>query len=231
MLVGFGADLLYDQKAMRPTWDSPASVAMLNYYVELFKTMPPDAQTMTGGMSARFAADGRAATVVHFLDLMYSGFEDPKASKVVGKFRYTLLPTQIPSRPHAMAADANGIGIYALSEHKAEAFKLLSETLSAKGIKAAVLKAYPEFPSMRVSVLNDPEVIKTRPGLYQGMLLVAREKVYLFSLPEIKEWAQLVDVACDSILEAATGQKPVAEALKSGQARMVDIFKRAGYIK
>jgi ABC-type glycerol-3-phosphate transport system substrate-binding protein len=231
MLVGFGGDLLYDPKTMRPTWDSPASAAMLKYYIELFKTMPPDAQTMTGGLSARFAASGRAATIVHFLDLMYSAFEDPKSSKVVGKFGYALLPTQIPSRPHAMAADANGIGIYALSQHKTEAFKLLAETLSARGIKTAVLKNYPEFPSMRVSVLNDPEVIKTRPALYQAMLQTTREKVYLFSLPEIKEWAQLVDVACDSILEAATGQKSTDQALKDGQARMVDIFTQAGYIK
>ncbi len=231
MLVAFGADLLYDPKTMRPTWDSPESVAMLKYYVELFKTMPSDAQTMTGGMSARFAAQGRAATAVHWLDLMYSGFEDPKASKVVGKFAYTLLPTQIPSRPHAMGADANGIGIYALSQHKTEAFKLLAETLSTKGVKDFVLKNYPEFPSMRVSVLNDPGVIKTRSGLYQAMLMVTREKSYLFSFPEIKEWAQLVDIACDSILEASTGQKTVEQALKDGQKRMVDIFKRAGYIK
>jgi multiple sugar transport system substrate-binding protein len=231
MLEAFGADLLYDQRTMRPTWDSAASAAMLKYYVELFKTMPPDAQTMTGGMSARFAASGRAATIVHFLDLMYSAFEDPKSSKVVGKFGYALLPTQVPTRPHAMVADANGIGIYALSQHKAEAFKLLAETLSARGIKTAVLKNYPEFPSMRVSVLNDPEVIKSRPGLYQAMLQTTREKVYLFSLPEIKEWAQLVDVACDSILEAATGQKSTDQALKDGQAHMVEIFTQAGYIK
>jgi multiple sugar transport system substrate-binding protein len=231
MLVAFGADLLFDPKTMRPTWNSAESAALLKYYVEFFKTMPPDVQTMTGGMSARFAAGGRSATIIHFLDLMYSSFEDPKASKVVGKFGYTLLPTQIQSRPHATVADANGIGVYALSEHKADAFKLLANTLSAQGIKTAVLKHYPEFPSMRTSVLTDPSVIQTRPGLYQAMGLMTREKVYLFALPEIKEWAQLVDVASDSILEAATNQKSVDQALNDGQERMVDIFKRAGYIK
>jgi multiple sugar transport system substrate-binding protein len=231
ILVGFGANLLYDAKTMRPSWNSPESVSALKYYVDLYKTMPADAQTMTGGMSARFAAGGRSATIVHFLDLMYSSFEDPKASKVVGKFGYVLLPTQVASRPHATAADANGIGVYALSEHKAEAFKLLANTLSADGIKAAVLKYYPEFPSMRRSILNDPQVIRTRPALYRAMGLITSEKVYLFALPEIREWAQLVDVASDSILEAATGQKSVEQAASEGQNRMVDIFKRAGYIK
>jgi hypothetical protein len=84
---------------------------------------------------------------------------------------------------------------------------------------------------MRMSTLTDPEVVKGRPALYEAMALAAREKVYLVSLPELKEWTQLVDIACDSAIEAATGQKPADQALKDGQARMVEVFKRAGYIK
>ena len=187
-------------------------------------------ENMSGGESARFTARGQVATIVHFLDLQYSTFEDPKASKVVGKFAYTLLPTQLPARPHALVVDANGIGIYGLSQHKAEAYRILSETLSTKGLKE-VVKNYPEYPAMRMSTLTDPEVVKGRPALYDAMALAAREKVYLVSLPELKEWAQLVDIACDSVIEAATGQKGIDQALKDGQGRMVDVFKRAGYIK
>ena len=230
MLVGFGVEPLYNPKTMRPTWDSPGSAELLKYYVELFKTMPPGIENMSGGESARFTARGQVATIVHFLDLQYSTFEDPKASKVVGKFAYTLLPTQLPARPHALVVDANGIGIYGLSQHKAEAYRILSETLSTKGLKE-VVKNYPEYPAMRMSTLTDPEVVKGRPALYDAMALAAREKVYLVSLPELKEWAQLVDIACDSVIEAATGQKGVDQALKDGQGRMVDVFKRAGYIK
>jgi ABC-type glycerol-3-phosphate transport system substrate-binding protein len=140
------------------------------------------------------------------------------------------MPTQIPARPHAVAVDANGIGIYGLSQHKAEALKLLSETLSTKGLKE-VVKVYPEYPAMRTSILTDPEVVKGRPALYDAMAMTTREKVHLVSLPELKEWPQLVDIACDSVIEAASGQKPAEQSLKDGQDRMVEVFKRAGYIK
>jgi multiple sugar transport system substrate-binding protein len=230
MLIAFGVEPLYDPKTMQPTWNSPGSSELLKYYVELFKTMPPGIQNMSGGETAKFTARGQVATIVHFLDLQYETFEDPKGSKVVGKFAYTLMPTQVAARPHAMAVDANGIGIYGLSQHKAEAFKLLSETLSAKGLKE-VVKVYPEYPAMRTSVLTDPEVMKGRPALYDAMALTTREKVYLVSLPDLKEWSQLVDIACDSVIEAASGQKPAEQSLKDGQDRMVEVFKRAGYIK
>jgi multiple sugar transport system substrate-binding protein len=230
LLTAFGADLLYNTKTMQPTWDSAQSLAALKYYVELFRTMPTGIQNMSGGESAKFTAQGNVATIIHFLDLQYSTFEDAKASKVVGKFAYTLLPTQLASRPHAMAVDANGIGIYGLSQNKAAAFRLLSQTLSTRGLKE-VVKVYPEYPAMRASVLTDPAVVNNRPALYQAMGMVVREKIYMFSPPELKEWSQLVDIACDSIIEAASGQKTAEQSLKDGQARMVDVFKRAGYMK
>lgn len=231
MLLAFGADLLYNQKTMRPTWDSPESTAMLKYYVELFKTMPPGVENMTGGEVGQFAAQGRVAMIIHPLDLMYAVFENPRSSRVVGQFQYALLPTQVLSRPHAALVQANGIGVYGLSEHKADAFKLLAATLSSKGIKDEVMKVFPEFPSMRRSVLRDPEVVRARPWLYQAISMFAREKVYTVGFPPLKEWPQIVDIASDSIIAAATGQGTVEQVLKDGQAAMVAIFRQGGYIK
>lgn len=231
MLLAFGADLIYNQKTMRPTWDSPESTSMLKYYVELFKTMPPGVENMTGGEVGQFAAQGRVAMIIHPLDLMYAVFENPRSSRVVGRFQYALLPTQVLSRPHAVLVQANGIGIYGLSERKAEAFRLLAATLSSKGIKEEVMKVFPEFPSMRRSVLRDPDVVRARPWLYQAISMFAREKVYTVGFPPLKEWPQLVDIASDSIIAAATGQGTVEQALKDGQSAMVAVFRQAGYIK
>jgi multiple sugar transport system substrate-binding protein len=230
MLAAFGADLLYNPKTMRPTWDSAPSAELLRYYVELFKTMPPGIQNMSGGESAKFTARGGVATIVHFLDLQYSTFEDPKGSRVAGQFAYAPMPTQLPARPHAIVVDANGIGVYGLSANKAAAYRILSETLSTKG-SMEVVKTYPEYPSMRLSVLRNSEVSKERPALFEAMATAAQQKTFMVSPPELKEWSQLVDIACDSVIEAATGQKPVEAALKDGQGRMVEVFKRAGYIK
>jgi ABC-type glycerol-3-phosphate transport system substrate-binding protein len=170
------------------------------------------------------------ATVLTVLDIMYSIFEDQKTSKVVGKFAYSLLPTQIASRPHAMAVDANGIGVYSLSARKAGAFKLLAETLSTRGLKE-VIKDYPEYPAMRLSVLNDPQVRRSRPALYQAMSVASTAKMFRFSFPQLKEWPQLVDLAQDAVLAAINGQKTPEQALGEAQTQMVEIFKGAGYIK
>ncbi|MDR7417685.1 MAG: extracellular solute-binding protein [Armatimonadota bacterium] len=230
ILVAFGADLLFNPKTMRPTYDSPESLAALKYYTDLYKTMPPGSDNMTGGESTRFAAQGRVSTVLTVLDIMYSIFEDQKTSKVVGKFAYALLPTQMASRPHAMAVDANGIGIYSLSPRKAAAFRLLSETLSTRGLKE-VIKEYPEYPAMRLSILNDPQVRGAKPALYQAMSLASTAKMYRFSFPQLPEWPQLVDLAQDAVLAAVNGQKTPEQALADAQAQMVEIFKRAGHIK
>jgi multiple sugar transport system substrate-binding protein len=230
ILVAFGADLLFNPQTMRPTYNSAESLAALKYYTDLYKTMPPGSDNMTGGESTRFAAQGRVATVLTVLDIMYSIFEDAKTSKVAGKFAYSLLPTQMTSRPHAMAVDANGIGIYSLSARKAQAFRLLSETLSTRGLKE-VIKDYPEYPAMRLSVLNDPAVRRSKPALYDAMNLASTATVHRFSFPQLPEWPQLVDLAQDAVLAAVNGQKSPEQALNDAQAQMVDIFRRAGHIK
>jgi multiple sugar transport system substrate-binding protein len=230
VLVAYGADLIYNEKTMKPTANSPESIAAAKYYVELRKYMQAGTETHTGGGAERVMAADRGAMAMDALDNMLSLLPDPKLSKVVGKMAYTLLPTQIPSRPHAHVADANGAGIYALSAHKEETFKLLAKVLSTEGTKE-LMKEYPALVPMRTSVINDPEVKKSYPEVFEAMNLVIKGKPYTTFVPPLKEWLQAQDIVESGMSAAMAGQKSAEDAMNEAQEKLVELFKRAGYLK
>ena len=230
ILVAYGADLIYNQKTMQPTVNSKESIAAAKYYVELHKYMPPGTETHTGGGAQRVMAADRGALSIDALDNMLSVLPVEKVSKVVGKVSYALLPTQIDSRPHAHVADANGPGIYALSTHKEEAFKLLAKVLSTEGTKE-LMKEYPALVPMRASVVEDPEIRKNFPQVFEAMNLVIKGKPYTTFVPPLKEWIQAQDIVEAGLSAAMAGQKSAEDAMNEAQGKVVELFKRAGYIK
>ena len=118
------------------------------------------------------------------LDNMLSVLPVAKLSKIVGKVSYAMLPTQDPSRPHANVADANGLAIYALTQHKDEAFKLATAVLNTQGTKQ-VMKEYPALIPMRSSVVHDPEVRKDYPGVFNAMNTFLNGKPYTAFIPPL----------------------------------------------
>jgi multiple sugar transport system substrate-binding protein len=230
ILIAFGADLIYNTKTMQPTANSPESIAAVKYYVELHKYMQPGTETVTGGGAERVMASGRGAMAMDALDNMLSVLPVAKLSQIVGKVSYALLPTQVPARPHANVGDANGLAIYALTQHKAEAFKLATAVLNTQGTKT-VMKEYPALVPMRTSVVNDPEVQKDYPDVFTAMNLMIKGKPYTVFIPPLKEWIQTQDIYEQGLSAAMSGQQSVEDALNGVQAKEIELFKRAGYIK
>lgn len=230
ILVAFGADLIYNPKTMQPTANSPQSIAAAKYYVELHKYMQPGTETVTGGGAERVMASGRGAMAMDALDNMLSVLPVAKLSQIVGKVNYALLPTQVPARPHANVGDANGLAFYALTQHKAEAYKLATAVLNTQGTKA-VMKEYPALVPMRTSVVNDPEVRSNYPDVFAAMSLMLKGKPYTVFIPPLKEWIQTQDIYEQALSAAMSGQQSVEDALNGAQGKEVELFKRAGYIK
>jgi len=230
ILIAFGADLIYNPKTMQPTANSPQSIAAVKYYVELHKYMQPGTETVTGGGAERVMASGRGAMAMDALDNMLSVLPVAKLSQIVGKVNYALLPTQVPARPHANVGDANGLAFYALTQHKAEAYKLATAVLNTQGTKA-VMKEYPALVPMRTSVVNDPEVRSSYPDVFAAMSLMLKGKPYTVFIPPLKEWIQTQDIYEQALSAAMSGQQSVEDALNGAQAKEVELFKRAGYIK
>src|SRR5690348_6729231 len=230
ILVAFGADLVYDPKTMKPTANSPQSLAAVKYYVALHKYMQPGTETVTGGGAERVMAAGRGAMAMDALDNMLSVLPVAKMSKIVGKVNYAMLPTQVASRPHANVGDANGLAIYALTQHKAEAFKLATAVLSTQGTKQ-VMKEYPALVPMRASVIHDPEVRTNYANVFNSMTTFLNGKPYTVFIPPLKEWIQAQDIYEQGLSAALSGQQSVEDALNGAQAKVVDFFKRQGYVK
>jgi len=230
VLVAFGADLIYNQKTMQPTVNSKESIAAAKYYTELHKYQQAGSEGHTGGGAQRVMAADRCALTMDALDNILSVAEDAKVSKIVGKVGYTLLPTQIAARPHAHVADANGPGIYGLSQHKNEAIKLLATVLSTNGTKE-LMKEYPALVPMRTSVINDPEVKEKYPKMVEAMNAVIKGKPWTVFAPPLKEWVQAQEIVESALSSALAGQKSPEEAMNEAQGKVTELFKRAGYLK
>lgn len=230
VLVAFGADLIYNQKTMVPTVNSKESIAAAKYFVGLHKYQQPGSEGHTGGGTQRVMAAGRCALTMDALDNPLSLVEDPKISKIVGKVKYALLPTQVASRPHAHVADANGPGIYALSTHKDATFKLLAKTLSTEGTKE-LMKEYPALVPMRASVIEDPQIAKDYPLVVSAMSIVIKGKPWTVFIPPLKEWIQAQEMVETALSAAIAGQKTPEAAMNEAQGKVVELFKRSNYIK
>ncbi len=230
VLVAFGADLIYNQATMQPTVNSNESIAAAKYYAELHKYQQPGSETHSGGGTQRVFAADRCALTMDALDNILSVAEVPNLSKIVGKVGYTLLPTQVPSRPHAHVADANGPGIYALSQHGDQAFQLLARVLSTEGTKE-LMKEYPALVPMRASVINDPQIKKDYPKMVEAMNAVITRKPWTIFVPPLKEWVQAQEIVENALSATLAGQKTPEDAMNEAQAKVVELFKRAGYIK
>jgi len=230
ILVAFGADLIYNQKTMMPTVNSPASIAAASYYVELHKYMQAGTENQSGGPTQRLMGDGRGAMTIDSLDDMLAVLPDPTVSKVVGKVTYALLPSQDPTRPHANVADGNGLGIYGLTTHRDMAFKFAAQVLSPKGTKL-IMKYYPALVPMRRSVVNDPDIRKQSPDVFRAMNLYINSKPWTVYVPPLKEWIQAQDIVETAMSAAMAGQQSAQDAMNGAQAKVVDLFRSAGYIK
>jgi len=126
--------------------------------------------------------------------------------------------------------DANGLAIYSLTQHRDAAFKLATAVLNTQGVKQ-VMKEYPALVPMRASVIHDPEVRTNYAPVFNAMSTFLNGKPYTVFIPPLKEWVQAQDIYEQALSAAMSGQQSVEDALNGAQAKVVDLFKRQGYIK
>ncbi|HVZ43532.1 MAG TPA: sugar ABC transporter substrate-binding protein [Ramlibacter sp.] len=226
---------LYDPKTMVPTWNSPENKAAGKYYVELGKTLPPGHVNMTSGESMTQFDKGRVAMIIEFYSrTLFLG--DPKNSSIAGKFDYALLPTEKPQFPHATIVSMNSIGVYSKSKNKEAAATMLQRLTSKQvALQWAVHEpdslfraGNPLFP--KASVFNDERVLKKFPALKLVAHTLEGKDVDAFDHPRLPEYAEAIDICANSLSQAFAG-KPVDATFDEAQAKMVQLFKRSGYVK
>lgn len=227
--VAFGADVIMTP-AMRPTFNSPESIAAGKFYVSLAKFQPPGHINMTSGEATSIFAAGHAAVQIEFTDRIVAMVLDPQQSKVADKVGLTLSPSKegVVGREHASVFSLNGLGIYGLSKNKEAAYKLLERFLSPENQKKVAIK-YKEYLPSRYSSLSDPEVLANHPEA--KILEEIARRGYPFTHPLFEGYAASLDIANTAINEALTGNKSVEEAYNAAQKELIDLFTELGYLK
>ncbi len=227
-LKAFGADI-YDSETMMPEWDSPQNIAAMKFLISLKPFMPPDVDSITSGHSTGLFVDGKVAMIIEFTERVIFLALDPQKSNIVGKWNFALCPSVPGSgRSHAAYAYTNSMCIYSLSEKKEAAYKFL-ERLFSKEIEKRILLEQHTVP-LRRSILEDPEVHKQIPEVRLVTKLIGPE-VYAFTVPRIAEFEEILDILTPSLSESFAGMKTVEDSFNEAQKRLVDLFKRVGYLK
>jgi len=232
-MVAAGADIIYDPKTMRPTWNSPQNIAAGKLYVEVSKTCPPGHNVMSSGEATSWFANGKVAMQLEWGDRLVFICENPDSSKIIGKFDYALNPSwkgMEKKRPNATMDSPLHLGIYAHSKNKIAAYKLLEKMASKEVQRRLILDPGFAYPTHIKSLLDDPEVQKKSryPNLIKQMI---SKNVYLFKHPSIPEYAEAFDIATLALSDAIVGTKTVEQAYNEAQAKLEELFKKAGYIK
>lgn len=232
-MVAAGADIIFDPKTMRPTWNSRQNIAVGKLYAEVAKTCPPGHMVMSSGESTSWFANGKVAMILEWSDRIINICEEPKTSKIIGKFEYALNPSwkgMEKSFPHATMDYPFPLGIFSHSKNKLAAYKLL-EKMGSRDVmlKLTLDPGYP-YPSHLKSLYSEPAVLKrySYPNLVKQILSA---NVYLFQHPFIPEYPEALDIATLSTAEVLSGTKTVEQAYKESQEKLESLFKKAGYIK
>jgi multiple sugar transport system substrate-binding protein len=232
-MMAFGGNI-YDPRTMMPEWNSSENIAAGKFYVSLGPLMPPGHLNFTSGESMAEFDKGRVAMIIEFYSrTLYLG---GKNSAISGKFAFALLPSDKPDRPHATVESINSMGIYAKSRNKEAAFEFLERiTSKAVAMKWALHEPDTFFRAgnpllPRVSVMTNPQVLKRFPALSLLEQTLSRRGVYAFNHIRLVEYPQIIDIGAQSVTDAFAG-KPVVTAFNEAQAKLVALFKRAGYLK
>jgi multiple sugar transport system substrate-binding protein len=232
-MVAAGADIIFDPKTMRPTWNSPQNIAVGKLYAEVAKTCPPGHNVMSSGESTSWFANGKVAMILEWSDRVINICEEPSSSKIIGKFEYALNPSwkgMEKTRPHATMDYPFPLGIFSHSKNKVAAYKLLEKMGSKDVMRRLTLEPGYAYPSHLKSLYNETDVLKRYryPNLVKQIMST---KVYLFQHPLIPEYPEAMEIASLSVSEVLTGVKGIEPAYNEAQEKLETLFRKAGYIK
>ena len=217
---------LFDRETLMPNWDSPVNKLAVEYWKSMFPFFPPGALTMTSGESFSWFNTGKVAMTIDFMGQIKNQVLSD-ACKITGKWDMAKLPTVkgLPDRWSLAAGDS--FAIYALSEQKEAAYKLLEKVNTFEYQKRLALE-HTVTPVLK-PVLDDPEVQEKRPLVMKFAKFMAGQ--YLFTDPPMKEFGEMMDIVSVSLAQALTGEETVDVAFTTAQDKLVEVLKREGYIE
>lgn len=187
---------------------------------EILEYCPPGTMNFDYPDGPPVMQEGRAAMAVHWLD-MWPGLEDPNTSKFVGKFGYTVAPTDKVSQ-HMVAGW--GLFINAASKQQVEAYKFLAWMLEGQAYK--LFREKGETTLIYKPDVDDPAVKKAIPVLkvYDDMKTFGTT---FTSFPpyKITNAAEVQRIVYEEVISGVTGDKTPKQAMTDAENRINQAMK------
>jgi len=233
ILMAFGADNIYNQQTLKPTFNSPEAIAAGEFYVSLVPFLPPGHLTMASGAATAMFAEGNVALQVEFFGRGAKMSMNPENSKVADRVAYAPNPL-VPgvNRPHTTIHTGNGVALYSLSDNMAAAYKVLELAFSPEVMKQVAMEKYLPYDWIipRPSIISDPEVLKIAPHLKDVPGLLNTEENWFFFSPTLPEYPQAMDIAGTALSKALVGDIEVRKSFNQAQEELEELFRKAGYL-
>jgi multiple sugar transport system substrate-binding protein len=216
----FGAQM-FDEK-LKPHVNSPEGIEALKFFIKLKEISPPGAESFNAEQLALHLQTGTAAATINW-PAFVSTFEDPKQSKVVGKIKYS----PIPSHKVTGSSEIGHwlVAIPKASKNKEEAFDFILWLTSAEVQKKLALD--PGSPPTRKSVFLDTELNAKPENRHYPVLMEAIENST--PRPRIAEWNEVENAFGVILSSAVAGKIDPVEAMHKANKEIEEIMKRAGH--
>lgn len=218
ILRSFGGEIF--DKDMKPIFNSRAAVMSVEFMKELYKYSVPGALSTDDVGNALASGIGMQTTIMATL---WPSLDDPKTSKVVGKFEYA----DMPKGPSGRRSTMVGFAPYAIARSSAPKVKEATFRLLAFFLKDDIQRKlmydtawYPAIPSLY-----------ELPGLHRSKRISGKVQSYGDPpplIPEAEEWFVIVGTALQDVL---FNDKPAKQMMDEAAAKTYDLLKDRGYYK
>ncbi|WP_103120373.1 extracellular solute-binding protein [Methylopila sp. Yamaguchi] len=219
ILKNYGGDIV--DASGKPNFDTPATVAALKLYADLWKFAPPGTAEYSLLDVPTVMGNGIAAQSMAFSDFVL-GVDKPGASPFAGKFVYGGIPVKAGADPKFASAEAEPslVAIGASSKHP-EATFLFIQWLADKKQQEALLNAGQGGVPIRESSWELP-VLKAsaNPTLFKAMkdtLSVAEAK------PRMPKYLELSDALSAVVQQVGMGRLTPEQGAAEGQKALVRV--------
>ncbi len=206
----------YHDENWNPLLDSPEAIRAMEFYREAVENYSPaGSEAYCFDEAFNVMAQGKAYSFVTF-NILYAGFEDPEASTVAGK-------VGIAPNPGGGLNGGWGWAIPNSSPNKEAAWKFIKWAESAAVAKErALLGGAPT----QAPIFTDPDVVAARPYYpILGEILAGTQDFPVFTYT-----TEFVEEVGRELNLAATGEKPVPEAMAAAQEELRELLIKDGKI-
>jgi len=202
----------------KPTLNSAANVASLDFFKSLFDYAPPGAFDYDWGARETAFKNG-TAMMQEGWSVARSGYDDPSQSDIVGKVGTIQAPTAAGMEP-TYGFGGWGLGINKDSTQQDAAWTFIKWLTSEPIQKQWVLDGSGSY--IRRSTLADPDLLAVNP--WQDKVATSFENGDGDYRPRIPQYSRIQDALGLAVNDVLHGNKTSQEALDEAQAAVEPLF-------